>query len=281
MKRAVFVFLTLCIFLFIPSEVFAISPTILNRLEARVGEYTLSVSGYASKNASINIKTDNILMGSTTAQPEGSFSFSNLPIKKGFSSFCFETVDMARIGRSAACMNVPPATADIILTDIYLPPTIGLEKPSITEGGSGLTYGYTMPNASINIKMSNGSRLTTKSSQAGRYSYTVGNLPVGTYELSSRGTYQGNLSLEPNSGVTLKVLTSSAAFTNEAVGLRRALQNWLPWILLGILLSGLLGILLIKKYKPEWLLFITESKFYKALMRKLRRQLHHSWFVGY
>lgn len=281
MKRGAALLFGVLIYLTTSNAALAASTTIVNRIEARVGEYTLSVDGFASQNASINIKTDNILMGSTTAHSDGRFSFTKLPIKKGFSAFCFETVDIARIGRSTACMNVPPANGDIALKDIYLPPTIGLEKSSITEGSSGLTYGYTMPNASIDIKMNNGARFSVRSNETGRYSNTVGNLPVGTYELASRGTYQGNVSLEPVSGVTLKVLTSSAAFVNQAVGLRRTLQNLFPWILLGILLSGLLALFLIKKYKPEWLTFITKSRLYKGFMRKLSRDLHHAWFVGY
>lgn len=279
-RGLLFSVIVLC-YIAIPQHAFAASPTEVNRIEARVGEFTLSIEGFASQNASINIKTDNILMASTTAFPDGTFSFTKLPIKKGFTSFCFESVDAARIGKSLACMSVSPVNSDVTLKDIYLPPTIGLEKQSITEGSSGLTYGYTMPSASIDIKMKNGSRLSTRSDESGRYSYTIGNLPVGSYELASRGTYQGNPSLEPKSGVTLQVLTSSAAFVNQAVGLRRALWNLLPLILLGILLFGLLIFFLIKKYKPEWFRFLTESEIYQALLRKFRKDLHHAWFVGY
>ncbi len=282
MKRtAIFVLLSIFFFISYIKQVNAITPSSQNRIEARVGEYSLTVSGFASQNASITIKTDSILMASTTALANGTFSFSKLPIKKGFTSFCFETIDAARIGKSFACMKVPPATNDIVLDMIYLPPTIGLEKQSITEGSSGLAYGYTMPNASIDIKANNGSRFTAKSNETGRYSYTIGNLPIGSYEFSSRGTYQGSDSLTPLSTVTLRVLTSSAAFTNEAVSLRRVLSSLWPWIFLSILILGLLTLYLIKRFRPEWLRFITESKAYSWLLRRLRRSLHHSWFVGY
>jgi hypothetical protein len=279
--KAILLFILMFVLYATPIVASSVSPATINRIEARVGEYSLTVTGYASQNASINIKTNNLLMASTTAGADGSFSFMNLPIKKGLDSICFDVIDIARIGRSTSCIRVQPANGDILLKDIYLAPTIGLEKSSITEGSSGLVYGFTMPNASIDIKMNNGSRLTTRSDQLGKYSYTVGNLPVGTYEMTSLGTYHGSKSLNPTSGVTLEVLTSSIAFTNQAVGLRRSLVNWLPWILLAIPVTGLGSFLLIKKYRPQWLSFVEQSRVYRWLLRKFRRDLHHAWFVGY
>jgi hypothetical protein len=274
-------FFLLAFFLFSRVGAFAVSPTQENEVVATVGSYVLNVSGYASPNASINLKVDNVLLSSAIAAGEGTFSFIKIPISKGTTGVCFDTVDVQRIGTSRGCISFPPAAGDITMQDIYLPPTIGLEKEEIDLGSSGLTYGYTMPNASINIKLTNGSSLKTSSSTTGRYSYTVSNLPIGSYKLAAKGIYQGTDSLDPATGVTLRVLTSSASITNEAVGLRRNLLMIGLWLLIGTLILGPLIIYLIRKYKPEWLEFIVKSRFYAYLVKHLKRKLHHAWFVGY
>ena len=245
---------------------------------AQVGQYSLSLYGFASPNASINIKSDNVLLTSGAADGNGNFAFTDLPITEGFSSFCFETTDVRRLGSSEGCMVIEPAEDDVVLRDIYLPPTIGLENSTITEGSSGLTYGYSMPDASVSIQLDDGVVFQAQSDSEGRYSYTVGNLAVGKYELSSRGEYIGIQSLNPRSGAVLTVLTSSTSFINEAAELRRNLMLWGAIAAL-ILIPSLFY--LIKRYRPDWLRAIANSKLFAALPKRKGRELHHAWFVGY
>ena len=247
-------------------------------VRAQVGKYSLSLHGFASPNASITIKSNNILVSTGNADSKGTFSFTGLPINDSAAAFCFESTDSRRLGTSEGCMTIEPTSDDIVLSDIYLPPTVGLERTTITEGSSGLTYGYSMPDASVIIQVEDGGTHQVQSDNSGRYSYTIANLAVGSYKLASKGEYNGIHSLDPRSGTVLTVLTSSTAFINEASELRRTAMLWgaiAALIVLPVLFY------LIHRYRPGWLKFLSNNKLLSLLPKRKGRELHHAWFVGY
>lgn len=275
-----FLILALVVFFICSKTVFAADITKTTEVRATVGQFTLSIYGFVSPNASIILKSDNTLLATGIADAKGDFSFVKIPIKSGFTGFCLEAVDQHRLGKSTSCLTVPPAKADIILRDIYLAPTIGLERTTITVGSSGLAFGYTMPKARVKLSGAGKNSLTTAADPDGRYGYTIGNLQAGEYNLAAKGNYQGKDSLDPSQTVKLRVLTSSETFSNGGIGLRRALQRNLLWIILvGIGLSGLLTYLLYR-LKPGWFTWLTKSRLFIFLFRR-RHKLHHSWFIGY
>lgn len=269
----------LSIALFYPANVSAQNAK--TEVRAQVGEFTLNISGYASKNAAVILDSNKQTLGSTIADSDGKFSYKDLPIQRGFTFMCFRQIDLKSLGQSYSCLSIPPATGNVVLKDIYLPPTLGLERSTITIGSSGLAYGYSMPQSSVTMKLSSGTTYKEKADGRGYYSFTIPNLQQGSYELSSQGFYNQQESLKPEQKVTLKVLTSSAQVTNEGVLLRNQLQQNLPWMILsGILLIPLL-IWMLYKLRPEWFSLIVKSKLFISLRRLKKRKLHHSWFIGY
>jgi hypothetical protein len=105
-------------------------------VSASVGEFYLSVSGYIAPFASLVLTSDGVFYRSTVADKFGNFSLTDIEIKAGFSKFCILAKDFHNLGESYTCFSFPPATGDIIMKDIFLPPTLALERSEITSGSN-------------------------------------------------------------------------------------------------------------------------------------------------
>jgi hypothetical protein len=244
-------------------------------VEASVGQFYLNLSGYISPFASVVLTSNGIFMKATTADAQGNFSFSQVLITKGFSQFCLDAIDFKRIGESYTCFSIPPATASVTMQDIFLPPTLGLSRTKINEGGSATAFGYTMPNAKVTLHI-NGELLTVYADAGGYYEFVLKNLKVGNYSLYSTAQYKQKESLTPTKKLQLESLSKPKQVAN-LVGnwwdqLLRFLKNWLwnpLWLVIPILI---LIIILI------WKLW-GRRRIFKNPFEK--RPLHHSWWIGY
>src|ERR1035437_3125257 len=157
--------------------------------QAQVGKFYLNLSGYISPYASVVLTIDGIFVRATVADAGGNFSISGVLIKEGFSHFCLEAVDFKRLGDSYTCFDIPPAKGDVTMKEIFLPPTLGLSKNVIAEGGETLAYGYTMPGAEVTLYLSNGQKLTTYADSTGYYIFHIKGLKAGNYNLYARALY--------------------------------------------------------------------------------------------
>src|ERR1035437_8566963 len=184
MKKFLPVFLILVIVITISaSRVLAqvkISSSSAVQVQASVGQFYLSLWGYASPFASISLTFDGVFMRATVADEKGNFIISQVLIKAGFTNFCLDAIDFKRIGESYTCFSIPPATASVTMKDIILPPTLGLSRTKVNEGGSATAFGYTMPKAKVTLHV-NGELLTTYADNSGYYEFALKNLKAGNY----------------------------------------------------------------------------------------------------
>jgi len=245
------------------------------QVQASVGQFDFNFAGYISPFASVVLTSNGVFMGATTADAQGNFSFSQILISAGFSSFCLDAIDFKRIGESYTCFSIPPATASVTMRDIFLPPTLGLSRTTVNEGGSATAFGYSMPNAKVTLHI-NGELLTAYADSTGYYQFALQNLKAGNYSLYATAAYKQKESLNP----TKKLQLESVSKPKQAANL---LQNW--W-------DALLRFLRNWFWNPLWLV-IPILIFIIILIWKLwgergvfknpfeKHPLHHSWWMGY
>jgi|GEM_PF-992494 len=252
-------------------------------VSAHVGEFRLNINGKASPFASVVLTSDGIFYRSTTADGNGIWEIDDISINKGFSKFCLEHIDFRNLGSSTSCFNVSPAKEDITKRDIFLPPTIALQRSTITAGGSAIVFGYTMPNAKVTIHIKDGGTYEVTSDEHGYYEYTIKDMPAGKYELFATAVFNGKPSETPTTTITLTALT----WWQMLIQWIKDVFRWFWDIITGFGLGPLWFILplipflifLIVKLWPERFTFVYDSEIY--VFFHPRKKLHHAWFVGY
>ena len=199
-------------------------------------------------------------------------------VNSGLSKLCFDAVDFARIGESVSCLNISPVDASRTIKDIFLPPTLGLSRNEVIEGGSVTAHGYSMPGALVTLYLSNGNVLTTYADQTGYYQFTVKDLKAGTYNLYARAEFKQKESLMPTKKLQLKSLSwwdQLIAFLKDLwdkfLKFLRDLALGPLWLIVPILISI---IILLVKLMPGRFGFLRNP------LRK-KYPLHHKWWMGY
>jgi hypothetical protein len=249
------------------------------RVSAQVGEFYLSVAGYISPYSSVVLISDGVFYRAAVADAYGNFSISQVLIRKGFSHFCLQAVDFRRLGSSETCFEVPPANGDVVMKDIFLPPTIGLQRNEISAGSDAVVFGYTMPGASVVIHLNNGESFTVTADTNGYYEYHIKSVKAGYYTLFADATYKGKPSTKSTQTIYLKALSVSQQLSRLAGNL----WKWLTPLLSNPLWWGIPLLILITyltfRIWPEKFTAIYESRVISFLLRK-RRKLHHWWMEG-
>jgi hypothetical protein len=246
---------------------------------ASVGSARLSISGYQSPFSSIIIKTkSDVFVTSTTADTKGYFSVSNTLINASILEYCFQAVDFKRVGLSESCVTIPgPITGSATYSDVFLPPTIGLESKTINAGEDGVIFGYTMPGATVTLKI-NETVITAEADASGYYSYIYENVPEGTFTITASATLNGKSSLEPTNQVILKARSIPEQLLDTGEKVKESIKKntpvpfeiW-PFILLALGFLVAIGILLYKlKFKPIMMLI----DFFRR-----KKKMHHDWFL--
>lgn len=254
-------------------------------VKASIGEFYLSISGYIAPYASIILTSDGIYLRGTVADSSGNFYISQVLIKKGFTNFCLKAVDFKRIGESETCITVPPANGNIEKKEIFLPPTLGLERTEMLEGQETRAFGYSMPGAIVTLHLSNGQVITTTADSTGYYEIVVNNLKAGTYELYSTAELNQKKSLEPTTRLKLRSLTPLEGLFSYIRDVFDKFYRFFTSFALGPLWLALpliiLIIILILKLWPEKFTFIYDNKLIGLMPKKKSKKLHHSWWMGY
>lgn len=253
------------------------------KVSGSVGEFRLNLSGWMSPFASIVLSSNGIFMASTVADRAGNWSFIDILINKGFSTFCLTAIDFYRLGESVTCFTIKPATQNVTMKDIFLPPTLGLSRNEVPAGGKVFAFGYTMPGSKVYLHLSDGRVLETFADGNGYYVFTLDNLAAGKYQLYATAHYKEKDSLKPSR--TLELL--SLSWWDQFLAWLRWLWSFLIQLFtsmgLGPLWLGipllLLIMLLILKLWPERFTFIYESKLL-AFLPGHDKKLHHFWMEG-
>jgi hypothetical protein len=282
MRIFLFVFLLALIFLN-PNPSYAQTTLIPEKAQsgaavvtASVGDNYLNVNGYQSPNASIVIQTaSGIFLESTTADGNGYFSITNILITDDFPGFCFTAIDFRRIGESESCVDITEVvTESQTYSDIFLPPTIGLSRKLIAEGEDAQIFGYSMPQAQVDIKFE-GESITLQADETGYYEFIYEDVPAGVYAFSSKGKLNGIDSLEPKNKAILEVLTLQEQIRQDLTGFIEDVERKFPGAIILISLLILLIALLIA------LIWKTKPKFIYAFFDKFKKRypMHHDYFL--
>ncbi|OGH06578.1 MAG: hypothetical protein A2171_01525 [Candidatus Levybacteria bacterium RBG_13_35_9] len=283
--------LVLFIFLFFQANSYAQSYTIKGGLgstvSGTVGKYYLNITGYIAPFASIILTSDGIFLRATTADENGYFSFTDILIKEGFSKFCFDATDSKNYGKSYSCMSIPPAMGDVTITDVFLPPTLGLVKSEIAQGSSAIARGYSMPGALVTLHVGD-KTYSTYADENGYYEFVIKDLKPGTYQVYATASLSGKNSLEPQKKLTLKVLSGPGQLINFLKELLDKIIRFFTSIALGPLWLAIpiliLIIILLKKLFPAAFTSISIGKFFiffPYILHRKKKHLHHEWIFGY
>lgn len=248
------------------------TPPPSTKVEAKVGDFYLNLSGLSSPFASVVLSSSGDFLASTVANSQGFFSINNVLVKKGFSGFCLLAVDFKKIGDSYTCISIPPANENVTKNNIFLPPTLGLSKSQVGMGEDVSAFGYTMPGAEVFLDFGRGIRKTVFADTTGYYVFRIGNLPSGRYELFATSKYKELTSLSP----TKKVELRSLSLWEQIISFMTT--YWFIW--LALLIIGL--ILIFRRFWPGRF-----TSIYHRLPIILPRapeekpHLHHFWLFGY
>ncbi len=253
-------------------------------VQARVGEYYLDLSGFASPYASIVLTTNGQFLRSATADEKGNFFISQVSIPEGFSDFCLESVDFKRVGDSSACFTIPPAKGSVTKKDIFLPPTIGVSGKKLLPNSSIFAFGYTMPGAEVSLHIGD-EILTGTADSEGYYKIEITDLAPGSYRIFATASLNGQESEKPTNTILIQSLSATGAVTqNIADKLRNLIQFFTSifellmkyiWIVFPVLI--LIIILISKKLRDR----VKGLRAVGARKRKETKLMHHYWMLGY
>lgn len=260
------------IFLSISSIAFAKQPQPVKKsvdVSARIGEFNLNVSGIVAPYASLSLVSGGNVYKSASADGNGSFSFSEILINRGFSEFCIDVIDWKRVGESYTCFSFPPAASNITIKDVFLPPTLGVNHREVPEGSDVLLSGYTMPGSQVTVHV-NSEEVLVSSDISGRYIYKLKSIKRGTYELYAGAHYESRNSLSPARKLTLTAISLGEYWS-------RLFQSLIEWIFSHaylFVIPGLFFLLLV-------VIFVLWHEPILIYLHLRQKKLHHSWMVGY
>lgn len=235
----------------------------------------VTINGFASPNASIVlVDASGTSITTLTANAQGTFNITNINLPPGSADYCFKVVDFKRLGTSESCITINPSTLANI-TNIYLPPTIGVERAEISEGEDAVIYGYTMPNATVKLKLSTGEIVAITADETGYYEYRNNALKAGNYSFIASASYNATDSLDPRNSANLTKLSPEEVVkkTKEAISRIGKDEGGFPWwILFLFLLLALIGALFFLLKRNPKLLLLLAPFFHKFFPQK---GLHH------
>lgn len=272
----------------------AISPTsvasqsgIVN-VKVTINGFSLSLSGYLAPYASITLTSGGSSFASVVADAQGNFSFTNIKVAKGFSSFCLDGIDYKRLGESESCFTIPPVTTPFSKTQIFLPPTIGVFRENVNIGDKALVFGYGMPHAQIRIILDKQVICQKTADDGGYYECNFAITKEGNHEVYAEASRNGKDSEPQLKRVLIKGIALIKQPTTAPLPGFNPNQLVVPGILIALLLLILLIIFLIiwlRKHPPAWMPRfylpnpgdVVQHKF-AAFFRE--KKLHHSWMDG-
>lgn len=257
-------------------------------VSATIGSYYLTISGYVAPYASVVLLSNDYALKSAVADANGYFTISNIIVTKGFSKFCVDAVDVKRLGDSYTCINIPPMSGDYQKTNVFLPPTLGVQRSEVKVGDNAVIWGYSMPGAKVVVHLSDGRSVTTTADPSGYYEVHVRMDKAGEYELFADATYHNAASLKPDRTTSLMALSTGEQLVKQGGSLLDKILKFLignPWGLLFVIIPLLLLIvwLLRKAYPRMYTTIEEEFSEFAQHVPFVPHRLHHWWMkdVGF
>jgi hypothetical protein len=177
-------------------------------------------------------------------------------------------IDVKSYGISDSCAEFAPASEDLVLAQILLPPTLGLAKNMINPGEDAIVRGYSMPDAEIVIIQKDTGTKTLNADISGYFGTIYKDLKQGTYYFSASATYKGIKSLTQKYELKLEVGEDTKVPLTQITEEEKS--SFLTWIIAGLLgMFALLGIIVFilprTAYGKLLILKFKKSKVFAAL----------------
>ena len=139
------------ILLLLPRPVFAKEIPKSVNISASIGENEVTIFGYSSPNAKIELTGINIY-SLTFSGKDGYFKFDKIILPRGKSELCLQAKDTNNRSTTPICIPPPPPTnyhTDI--GPVLLPPTVSLEQDKINPNSTVISSGQSIPNSPVTI----------------------------------------------------------------------------------------------------------------------------------
>ena len=290
-----------CVFLLtalvVPQSAFAqATQSATTNVSVTVSGNILRVTGYIAPFASIALTVSNTVVTSTTADALGYFTFSNVGVPKATTTVCFTAVDYKKLGESQACISVIAVNGVITKTNVFLPPTLGVQRTDVLVGSSAIAFGYGMPGATITVHLNGAAGCTVVADAGGYYQCSIIIKKTGTNELYADSVLHNQPSetqlqkilIQGISQVkTTPIPTLAQVGVPTLPGFNLFAIPWWVWLLL-VLIAIILILILLRRYKVQVpivpiptggkLPSINLHHAFDWLFKS--RKLHHWWMKG-
>jgi hypothetical protein len=152
---------------------------------------SILISGYTSPNAFTTLTENNTVVGTTSADGSGAFSFSLSGINPGDHTFRIFSSDSQSRNTSQTVLQLYLLAGNLTTASgIILSSTIQLNKTELNPGETLTIFGSAKPSSQINIFTTSPLRTyTTTSNSAGNWTYTLSGTETQTYVPGEYRTY--------------------------------------------------------------------------------------------
>lgn len=237
-------------FLLILGKSFAFSEKIEESVKVRavVGKYKLTLMGYTSPGAKVEMEMGKTVKEETIARNDGVFIFYEVWMPEEPGEICFIATDIDGISNSPLCLPAP-AKKDTSIFDIYLGPTLALATDKVAYNKTKPGFGRTTPDSEVEIY------LFRKEGRGNVFSAHAKEAPKVVIKSNKKGYFEFNL---PSNVETSYRVFVGSRFGNFISPKSNTLTYWvikaMVWtviivLILLIILIFALGWLVFKKRK--------------------------------
>lgn len=165
-----------------------------DKFPAPPGSPSVSMTGWAPREATVRILKEGQVLSEGTASITGDFSLAILDMESAIHTISVSATDADGLSTRALSFtfNVEPGTS-VVISGVQLPPTITLSTDRVDPGGSIVVSGMAPPSKPVEVWISLAGekdaviRQEITAAADGRYSVTISiNLPSDAYDVRSR-----------------------------------------------------------------------------------------------
>ncbi|PIS21551.1 hypothetical protein COY33_00745 [candidate division WWE3 bacterium CG_4_10_14_0_2_um_filter_42_7] len=182
---------------------------------------TLSFSGMTSPKAVVTVTRDGAVIGTTIADDGGRFDFTLTAQTHGIKEYKLYATDRGNLSTSTIGYTINlTENANTSLGNIFLPPTITLDKTKVSQDGTVKFSGISYPSSTITLFFSpHPFSKTAIANNTGYWEYSLEakDLDAAEYQVYAISAYQSTQSLG-SSPFTLKI--ESATVTTSLLNLK-------------------------------------------------------------
>jgi len=160
---------------------------------ATVGDTVLVLTGYTSPNSLVTFVENSAIVGNTISDAEGVFTKEFTGLSPGPKTISLYSIDpVSRITKTIEFSMVIVQFQTYTISDIYLPPTLEINKTSYLNQDTLIATGYSYKDAIVNLEIS-GQEGYTKLVQADSQGLFQTEVKLDEFEA---GTYQISFSVQ-------------------------------------------------------------------------------------